>query len=54
MSSASNLSSRPKTTEVEVRAALRQAVWEASRFLTPNQIDKYVNAVLDEIESDKP
>jgi len=36
------------------RAKLRQAVWEASQFLTPNQIDKYVNLVLDEIEKESP
>ena len=45
---------RPKTTEVEARAALRQAVWEASQFLDPADVRAYVEAVLSEIKSDEP
>lgn len=36
------------------RAQLRQAVWEASQFFLPHEIDKYVDEVLEEIKSDEP
>lgn len=36
------------------KAALRQQLWELSRYMTLAGLDRYVNDVLDEIESDLP
>lgn len=35
-------------------AALRQATWEATQFITDEAIVAYVQAVLREVESDAP
>lgn len=35
-------------------ARLRQATWEASQFLSLNEVGHYVETVLDEIRSDAP
>lgn len=35
-------------------AALRQATWEATQFLSDGQILQYVEGVLREVESDQP
>ena len=35
-------------------AALRQATWEATQFLTYDEVRQYVEGVLREVESDEP
>jgi hypothetical protein len=35
-------------------AALRQATWEATQFLTYDEVREYVDGVLREVESDEP
>lgn len=35
-------------------AALRQATWEATQFLTYDEVREYVEGVLREVESDEP
>ena len=40
--------------ETKVRSDLRQAVWEASQFMSSIEIEAFVSAVVREIESDQP
>lgn len=51
------ISARVATTEERARssgARLRQEVWEATQFLSYDEIREYVDAVLREVESDEP
>jgi hypothetical protein len=50
----SNPNKRPKTTEAQTRAALRQAIWEASQHLSLVDLHAFVQQVLHEIEDDQP
>jgi len=39
-------------TELRAKARLRQAVWEASQFLSTDHVMVYIEGVLQEIDSD--
>jgi uncharacterized membrane protein affecting hemolysin expression len=40
--------------ETSAKARLRQATWEATQYMTYNEVRQYVNVVLDEVETDEP
>lgn len=48
--------SRPADPHAKTRAlaALRQATWEATQWLTGDEARRYVDDVLREVESDEP
>lgn len=50
--------SEPTTSTVaastHAKAVLRQATWEATQYMTYSEVRQYVNAVLDEVETDEP
>jgi len=50
----SNPRKRSKRTETETLAALRQAIWEASQYLSLVDLHQFVQQVLHEIEEDEP
>lgn len=43
-----------KCAETSAKAQLRQATWEATQFMTYDEVRAYVAAVLREVESDEP
>lgn len=42
----------PKAAKTHALAQLRQATWEATQYLSPDEVREYVEAVLREVESD--
>lgn len=44
----------PKCARTHVLAELRQAVWEATQFLTYDEVEEYVSGVLEEVKGDEP
>lgn len=53
--SSGQLAPPPKTDpKIHALANLRQSVWDASQYMTFDQIETFVSRVLDEIAADEP